>query len=76
MRSCLLNRALILVISLAMLTIGSVQAGQNELLGVRMWPSPEMTRLVFDISSPVKHKVFSLPSPNRIVIDMKDVKKN
>jgi len=59
----------------ATLSATSVQAQQNQLLGVRMWPSPEMTRLVFDISSPVEHKVFSLSKPNRIVVDLKNVEK-
>ncbi|MDH3354734.1 MAG: N-acetylmuramoyl-L-alanine amidase [Chromatiales bacterium] len=71
----MLNRALFIFMSLATLAIGSVQAQQNKLLGVRIWPSPDMTRLVFDISSPVEHKVFSLSKPNRIVVDLKNVKK-
>lgn len=55
--------------------VGPVQAEQSQLLGVRMWPSPDMTRLVFDISAPIKHKLFTLPAPNRVVIDLKNVKK-
>jgi len=40
--------------------------------GVRMWAGPDNTRLVFDISGPVDHKVFMLRSPNRIVVDMQN----
>ncbi len=37
---------------------------------VRIWPAPDHTRLVFDLSEPVEHKVFSLAGPDRIVIDL------
>jgi N-acetylmuramoyl-L-alanine amidase len=40
--------------------------------GIRMWSSPEGTRLVFDISAPVDHQVFVLNNPNRVVIDFKN----
>lgn len=46
-----------------------VQAVQVN--GVRMWPAPDHTRLVFDLNAPVEHSLFTLKSPNRIVIDMK-----
>jgi N-acetylmuramoyl-L-alanine amidase len=42
--------------------------------GVRMWAGPDNTRLVFDISGPVDHKVFTLRSPNRIVVDMQNTR--
>lgn len=37
---------------------------------VRLWSSPEKTRLVFDLDKPVKHKIFSLENPSRVVIDI------
>ena len=39
--------------------------------GVRMWPAPDNTRLVFDLNAPVEHTLFILESPDRIVIDLK-----
>jgi len=45
----------------------AVAANVNE---IRAWRSPDNTRLVFDMSGPVSHKVFSLESPNRVVIDI------
>lgn len=42
--------------------------------GVRIWSAPERTRLVFDISKPVEHKLFILKNPNRVVIDLKNTK--
>ncbi len=42
-----------------------------EVKHVRMWPAPDNTRLVFDLSAPVDHSVFTLKAPNRVVIDLK-----
>lgn len=42
--------------------------------GVRMWAGPDNTRLVFDISGPIDHKIFMLRSPNRIVVDMQNTR--
>jgi N-acetylmuramoyl-L-alanine amidase len=40
--------------------------------GVRMWAGPESTRLVFDLSKSIEHKVFQLANPHRIVVDFKN----
>jgi N-acetylmuramoyl-L-alanine amidase len=39
--------------------------------GLRMWPAPDHTRLVFDLNAPVEHSLFTLQGPERIVIDLK-----
>lgn len=41
--------------------------------GVRMWAGPDNTRLVFDTTAPIDHTVFMLHSPERVVVDMKNV---
>ena len=38
--------------------------------GIRIRPSPERTRIVFDVSEPVEHRIFQLKNPNRLVIDI------
>lgn len=38
--------------------------------GIRLWRAPDHTRLVFDLSAPVEHKVFALDNPHRLVIDV------
>ncbi len=43
-----------------------------EVRGLRLWPAPDNTRLVFDLNSPVEHSLFTLRNPNRIVIDLKN----
>lgn len=45
-----------------------------EVRGLRMWPAPDNTRLVFDLNAPVEHSLFTLRNPNRIVIDLKNTK--
>ncbi|MHA7880056.1 MAG: N-acetylmuramoyl-L-alanine amidase [Saccharospirillum sp.] len=38
----------------------------------RLWPSPDNTRLVLDLSGPVTHRVFVLQNPSRVVVDISD----
>jgi N-acetylmuramoyl-L-alanine amidase len=45
-------------------------AASADVRGVRLWRAPDNTRLVFDLSGPVQHSVFTLSSPDRIVIDI------
>ena len=45
-----------------------------EVRGLRMWPAPDNTRLVFDLNGPVEHSLFTLRHPDRIVIDLKNTK--
>ncbi len=44
-----------------------------DITGVRMWPAPENTRLVFDLAGSIEHTLFTLKSPDRIVVDLKNV---
>ena len=37
---------------------------------IRVWPSPQSTRVVFDLSAPVEHSIFQLSNPERVVIDL------
>lgn len=54
------------------LTISLCQAASTvDVTGMRMWPAPDSTRLVFDLSGPVEHSLFTLTHPNRIVIDIR-----
>lgn len=41
---------------------------------VRLWSGPEGTRLVLDLSAPVRHEVFNLENPERIVIDLRNAR--
>lgn len=41
-----------------------------EVTGLRIWHAPDRNRLVFELSGPVKPKVFSLANPSRLVLDL------
>jgi len=56
------------------LWLSSACWAQTNINGLRMWPAPDSTRLVFDTSAPVQHSLFTLKNPDRIVIDIKDAK--
>ena len=43
---------------------------------VRVWPAPDHTRIVFDVSGRVEHKIFTLKNPGRLVIDISDIAEN
>ena len=58
---------LIVGIVTSLWTMTSLAADINS---VRVWRAPDHTRLVFDLSGPVEHKLFTLQSPNRLVIDI------
>jgi len=45
-----------------------------EVEGVRLWRAPDHTRLVFDLSGPAEHKLFTLSGPHRVVVDIADTK--
>ena len=46
-------------------------ADSLQVSGVRLWAAPDSTRVVFDVTGPVEHKLFTLGGPNRLVIDLK-----
>lgn len=43
----------------------------SDVRSVRLWRAPDNTRLVFDLSGPVQHSLFTLTAPDRIVVDIK-----
>ena len=48
----------------------SCLANLTSIDSVRVHQSPERTRIVFDLSAPVEHKIFALSNPRRLVIDL------
>ncbi|CAM3737199.1 N-acetylmuramoyl-L-alanine amidase [Rheinheimera salexigens] len=44
----------------------------NQVQGIRIWPSPDNTRVVFDLKEAAEHNSFSLDKPDRLVIDLRD----
>lgn len=67
-----LSRFLV-IFSLAIILLPNILLA-TEVRGLRMWPAPDNTRLVFDLNAPVEHSLFTLRNPDRIVIDLKNTK--
>ncbi|AIW15227.1 LysM peptidoglycan-binding domain-containing protein [Vibrio tubiashii] len=53
------------------LTLAPGFAFANALEGIRVWPSPDETRVVIDLSSEADYSYFTLSSPERLVVDLK-----
>jgi len=58
--------------ALLMLLATMTVLAQQSVDGIRIRPDPEKTRVVFDLSGPVEHKLFMLENPPRLVIDLND----
>src|SRR5690606_12986638 len=57
------------VLMLMMSMVADVLAAA-DVRSVRLWRAPDNTRLVFDLTGPVEHNVFTLTAPERLVIDV------
>jgi len=67
------NKYLLLLLTILVLLSSAMPVWSGsaaEVKSIRMWPAPDSTRLVFDLSGPIEHSLFSLKSPNRLVIDL------
>jgi N-acetylmuramoyl-L-alanine amidase len=60
----------ILITFALFLSVEAAMAAVAQINGVRMWASPESTRLVIDLSSSAGHRLSSLSNPERVVIDI------
>lgn len=47
-----------------------VSAANVSVHNLRQWQAPDHTRLVFDLSAPLEHRLFTLANPHRVVIDI------
>ncbi|MBL0710974.1 MAG: N-acetylmuramoyl-L-alanine amidase [Colwellia sp.] len=74
--SLFFTRGLWLFVVIVSLTIKSSLAANpaNSIEGIRVWPAPENTRIVFDLKNKPEFKYFSLANPSRLVIDFKNTK--
>jgi len=63
-------RALVTVVGLLLTALAVDALAATQVKSVRLWRAPDNTRLVFDLSGPVQHSVFTLTSPDRLVIDI------
>ena len=64
-----MNPARLVVIFLLSI-VPLVSSAAVSVQNLRQWRAPDHTRLVFDLSGPLEHRLFTLADPHRIVIDM------
>ena len=65
------------LVTLPLTTQKALAASRTALTSVRVAQSnEEHTRVVFDLSGDIEHDLFTLAEPNRVVIDLKDVRKS
>lgn len=57
-------------------SILSSLAAATELRDVRVWASPDSTRVVFDLDGATEHTLFTLSNPDRLVIDLKNTQRS
>jgi len=60
-----------LCLLLLALVLSPLVSAATEVRAIRSWSAPDQTRLVFDISAPLEHQLFTLDSPDRLVLDLK-----
>ncbi len=63
-------RALVAVVGLLLTAVTVEALAVTQVKSMRLWRAPDNTRLVFDLSGPVQHSVFTLTAPDRLVIDI------
>lgn len=66
--------AVFIAVAVGLAAFAAEVSAASDVRSVRLWRAPDNTRLVFDLSGPVKHSVFTLGSPDRIVIDVSGAK--
>jgi N-acetylmuramoyl-L-alanine amidase len=64
----------VLIVACALSSATSVAATKSAVRDVRMSASGETTRVVFDLSEATPEQVFTLHSPERVVIDLSDAR--
>ena len=64
------KHALILLFSIAIGFGSVVQAAPVVVKNLRLWRAPDHTRVVFDVSQRVEHRVIILGNPDRLVVDL------
>ncbi|MCW8195324.1 AMIN domain-containing protein [Proteobacteria bacterium 005FR1] len=73
MRRSLTNIRRLAFSCLFTLLLSQAAVAKESINGVRLWRAPDSTRIVFDLSGPIKHNLFTLDNPRRIVVDIEDV---
>lgn len=66
-------QVVILFLLCSLMSLLASEAHAVDIEKVRIWPAPDHTRLVFDLDKPIRHNIFTLDKPDRLVIDLDNV---
>ncbi len=58
-----------------LLALNAAQAG-IIINSTRIWPGEEYTRVTLESKQPIRHTLFTIDNPNRLVVDLEDVEIN
>ncbi len=59
-----------LVVFILIFSFAQILFASSKVTKVRAWKSPDKTRVVFEITSSIKYRIFQLQKPERLVIDL------
>ncbi len=62
------------LVSLVLFCVSTVAFSASTIKDMRVWHDSQSGRVIFDLSSQVRHKVFMLDNPPRLVIDFKNTR--
>lgn len=68
-----IKRLFVNTVGILLLLVTFNAFAETTIKGVRLWRAPDNTRIVFDLSGPVKHNMFTLSGPERIIIDISNI---
>ena len=63
-----------ILVTVLILFSSPVLAEPVQLQNVRIWAAPDNTRIVFDVTGPVQHRLELLNDPDRVVIDISNAR--
>jgi len=63
-----------LLFLLLLVPLAAMGGDPAQIQGLRLWNAPDHTRLVFDLSQAVEHRLFTLDQPARLVIDFSNAR--
>ena len=61
------------VVAMLLALLSGLVHAQAQVASTRMWPSKEYTRVTIESAAHIRYSVFSVPTPERIVLDLEGV---
>lgn len=68
-----MHKAVLRLTTFAMLLWLSSAQAEISISSTRIWPGEDYTRLTLESKHPIRHTMFTIDNPDRLVVDMEDV---